>query len=302
MDLCVCIKDNIKPREYPFLRLSGTQILFRLLFSFCSHLNDCFGHSLRVVKNLTRYKHWFQFPDPTRYEHNTLVIAQFRNPYDWLKAMERVPHHSPNHLRTKVDANFTSHESENDWHIFLAKEWTTPRVGKDLELMGNETCQEDFLYRDIVSCVEEPLPHSHYNITIRYSEHQPFYEMRNDGSGKPYANILELRSDKIRNIMLSVRSYTGVADVWSVQYEYLLDMGTLSLLRRIQEWTGVEPRCKAHPSQTRPIKKTRLVTKDFAQHVRLHLKWSTEAMIGYEIEWDREDEKHRRTVEYSHMT
>ncbi|KAL7574652.1 hypothetical protein ACA910_003000 [Epithemia clementina (nom. ined.)] len=252
------------------------------------HLNDCFGHKLKVVKNLTRYKHWFQYPDPTRYEHDTLVIAQFRNPYDWLKAMERVPHHSPNHMRTKEGANASSHESENDWRIFLTKEWTMERVGKDLELTGNETCQENFKYRDIVSCVVEPLPHEHYNVTIRYSEHQPFYEMRNDGSGKPYANILELRSDKIRNF-LSVRKYPNVADVWVTQYEYLLDKGTLGLIRHIQEWTGVEPRCKAFPPQVRATKNTRIITPDFAQHVREHLNWTVEAMVGYQIEWTYEN-------------
>ena len=197
------------------------------------------------------------------------------------------------------NADLESRNSDNDWQIFLTKEWTMERVGEDLEVreqarrkgINDESlipCQEDFTYRDIVSCVKEPLPHSNYNHTIRYSEHQPFYEMRNDGSGLPYANILELRSDKIRNF-LSVRKFPNVADVWAVQYEYLLRTGTQNLLRRIQQWTGVVPDCQPHPTQVRQPKKTRFVTPEFAKHVRLHLNWTVEAMIGYNIEWTRED-------------
>jgi hypothetical protein len=54
-----------------------------------SHVSECFGHALKVERTLTRYKHWFQYDNPDKYLHDTLVIAQFRNPYDWFKAMEQ---------------------------------------------------------------------------------------------------------------------------------------------------------------------------------------------------------------------
>jgi hypothetical protein len=158
-------------------RNSGTRWTF-------DHISECFNYSIPVKRTLTRYKHWFQYNNPDKYPHDTLVIAQFRNPYDWLKAMEHVPHHSPAHLRTALTADTDMRSSGNDWKIFLTKPWTTNRTGEDLKLFGNETCQEDFPYQDIVSCVIEPLPHEHYNHTIRYSEHQPFYEMI-PGTGKP---------------------------------------------------------------------------------------------------------------------
>ena len=46
----------------------------------------------------------------------------------------------------------------------------------------------------------EPIPHEAYDYTIRYSEHQPFYEMRNDGSGlqfvaQPYRSISGVAGD-----------------------------------------------------------------------------------------------------------
>ena len=262
-------------------RNSGTRWTF-------DHINECFGHGIKVEKRLSRYKHWFQYEDPKLYKQDTLVIAQFRNPYDWFKAMERVPHHSPRHLRTALNATADNNDAQNDWKTFLTKEWTMERVGKDVGMPWNATCQENFLYRDIVSCHKEPLPQSFYNHTIRYSEHQPFYEMRNDYTGEPYANIMEMRTDKIRNF-LSVKDYKGVADAWIVQYEYLLNKGTHQFVRRIQEWTGVEPRCKPIDAQIRKSKKSRIVSADFAKFVCLNLNWTVEAMINYDAELYRED-------------
>lgn len=198
--------------------------------------------------------------------------------------MEHVPHHSPAHLRTKQGASTNDNSASNDWKTFLTKPWTMERAGADLLLKGDEICQEDFPYRDIISCTIEPLSHDHFNYTIRYSEHQPFYEMRNDGSGEPYANILEMRTDKIRNFLLDVPQYNGVADMWTLQYEYLVSTGTQHLLDRIQEWTGIEPKCKAILPQVRPTKSTRIVRADFAGHIHKHLNWTVEHWIGYEPE------------------
>jgi hypothetical protein len=253
-----------------------------------SHISACFNHSIIVKKELSRYKHWFQYKNYTKYPHDTLVLAQFRNPYEWLKAMEHVPHHAPAHLRTQIGADLLHHSANNDWQIFLTKPWTTERVGADLLMHGDELCQEEFRYKDIVSCSVEPLPHSHYNHTLRFSEHQPFYEMRNDGSGLPYDNIMEMRSDKIRNF-LSVVDYPGVADVWNIQYEFLVQMGTQHLLDRIQQWTGIVPQCTAKDPQTRAPKASRVISPEFAAHVRQHLNWTVEAMIGYEPELAREN-------------
>ena len=89
---------------------------------------------------------------------------------------------------------------------------------------------------------------------------------------------IELRSDKIRNI-LEIKEFPGVADLWMVQYEFLLSQGTQELLDRITEWTGVEPRCKAFPPQFR---RQRNITKEFVYYVTDHLNWTVEAEIGYE--------------------
>ena len=152
------------------------------------------------------------------------------------------------------------------------------RIGTDKLGPNNQTepCQEHFDFKDIISCAKEPVPKSKYN-KIHYSEHQPFYEMRNDGSGKPYKNIMEMRSDKIRNF-LEVREYEGVADVWVVQYEYLLTKGTADMINQIADWTGIEPKCKTYPPQQRH---NRPLEKEMAIYIKDHLDWEAEALIGY---------------------
>ena len=198
--------------------------------------------------------------------------------------MEEVPHHAPAHIRTHPNATYRTKGAGNDWRIFLTKTWTTERVGADLLLTGNETCQEHFMYRDIVSCNPKPLPKSHYKHKIKYSEHQPFYEMRNDGSGEPYDSILEMRSDKIRN-HLSVRNYEGIADVWVLRYEDLVKKGTQQLLDRIEEETGIKPICQAYPAQIERVsKRLRQISPGFAAHVHNHLNWTVAGWIGYKPE------------------
>mmetsp|Transcript_13176 Transcript_13176/g.27252 ORF Transcript_13176/g.27252 Transcript_13176/m.27252 type:complete len:314 (-) Transcript_13176:537-1478(-) len=233
-----------------------------------SHLEECFGHAIEVRTKLTRYKHWFQYPAPYRYPHETLVIAQFRNPYDWLKAMQHVPHHAPDHLQYRPD---------DRWMEFLTSTWTMDRIGTDLTNQSyTRRCQEHFEYKDIISCDVEPLPRTAYT-KLDYSRHQPFYEMRNDGSGKPYDNIMEFRTDKIRNF-LSIKNYDGVADVWAVQYEYFLTKGTQELLDEVTAWTGIEPNCTARPPQQR---RNRPVEREMADFIRANLNWTVEAWIGY---------------------
>lgn len=220
--------------------------------------------TIQVTRQLTRYKHWFQYRNATKYKHDTLVVAQFRNPYDWLEAMRNVPHHSPNHMFMH-------------WSEFLTKPWTMDRIGMDLNISKDYRCQEDFHYDELNSCVYEPLPHEAYRHKLRYSEHQPFYELKQDGSGEPFANIMEMRAAKIRNF-LDTKDYVGVADVWPVQYEYLLSKGTKGMLDKISEWTGVPYKCDPFPVQHR---RKRKLSKRFAKYVNEHHDWTAEGLIGY---------------------
>lgn len=206
----------------------------------------------------------FQNHNYSAYPNDTLVLAQFRNPYDWLKAMQTIPHHASVHIKLK-------------WAEFIKKPWTMPRYGLDLLNKTDTTeCQEFFAYNQIISCNKDPLPASDYD-HISFSENQPFYELRQDGSGKPFKNIMEMRAAKIRNF-LSVADYPNVADLWLLQYEYLVEEGTENLLRRIEEWTGLVRQCEAHPPQARRI---RNISSAFARAINEQLDWKAESLIGY---------------------
>jgi len=233
------------------------------------HLSNCFNHSLLVENHLTRYKHWFQSPNTTRYrrERNTLVIAQFRNPYDWLEAMRIHPHHAPKHLNI-------------EWQDFLQTPWTMERIGTDLNITSNTTrCHQDFLYNQIFSCSKEPLPREAYNGShpFHMSRHQPFYELKQDGSGMPFESILELRAAKIYNF-LETKDYPDVGDAWPVQYEALVAKGTKDMLDKISEITGVPYTCDPFPVQNRA---TRELPDDFVKYVTEHVDWTAEKLIGY---------------------
>ena len=103
-------------------------------------------------------------------------------------------------------ANFHANDSGNDWHIF-SQEYGLWRALENT---------------DLVSCFKEPLPHEHYKHTIRYSEHQPFYEMRNDKSGKPnlkYTTVIDAmkKAGVIKlTLYLVVRSNGVVGYVFSL--------------------------------------------------------------------------------------
>lgn len=245
-------------------RNSGTTWMYE-------HLNGCFNDTVTVSRRLTRYKHWFQdenVGDPII--DGTLVIAMFRNPFEWIEAMRKKPHHAPQHMFIK------------EWKEFVTKPWTMNRVGKDLNLTEEEklnesTCQEDFMFRDLVSCHLKPYPEGTFNKT-HYSEHQPFYEMKYDGSGEPFDNILDMRAAKIRNF-LSTKEYVGVNKFWTIQYEALVASGTQHIIQEIESLTGETARCDPSPPQTN--RKRRKIKPGLMQYLMINLDWEAENLVGY---------------------
>lgn len=204
----------------------------------------------------------------------------FRDPIQWTWAMKAVPHHASAHL-------------DLPWEEFVTKEWTMDRLYKDdawkeyHAKRNNETgriCQERFRYHEVVSCLTRPYPEGYWGAhrPHRFSQHQPFYEMRvNDPSGRPYGNILEMRADKIRNFMESA-TYANVEGFWHYRYESLLKSGTRDLVERIERATGVErhpEKCKIYEPQDR---RKRSMDAEFVDYMADHVDWTAEALIGYE--------------------
>lgn len=84
-------------------RHSGTNFLENSLKNiFCLPQTSFFGH-----------KHFMGFAKPERiaYAKHTLFIGVTRNPYDWILAMQELPHHVPKENRK----NFLSF-IENEWY------------------------------------------------------------------------------------------------------------------------------------------------------------------------------------------
>ena len=180
------------------------------------------------------------------------------------------PHHASEHLFLK-------------WKEFVTKPWTMDRAGLDLEMSEEEkknpkACQEAFLYRDIVSCHLRPYHPDHHHFDKTYfSNHQPFYEMRYDGSGEPFDNILEMRAAKNRNF-LSTKDFRFVKELWIVHYEEMLSEGTEELIQNIEDATGIKSSCEASPPQDR---KRRPIHGDEMEYLMDHLDWNAERVIGY---------------------
>jgi hypothetical protein len=244
-----------------------------------SHLGECFNHTIPVHRSLSRYKHWFQYDTP-KIRKNTLVIAMFRDPMTWTWAMKEVPHHASDHL-------------DLPWEEFVTKTWTMERLAKDeawreYQLQThNDTgriCQEHFRYHELVSCLTRPYPDGYWgpHRTHRFSQHQPFYEMKvNDPDGRPYPNILQMRADKIRNFVES-GSYTNVKGFWHYQYENLLKTGTANLIKKVERATGVKRNphtCTIYEPQDR---RKREMDPAFFDYMIDHVDWEAEALIGYE--------------------
>jgi hypothetical protein len=103
--------------------------------------------------------------------------------------------------------------------------------------------------------------------------------MRNDGSGKPFGNILELRSAKNRNF-LSTIDYYFVKELWIVRYEDMLRGGTSELIRDIVAASGDGIRAKCAPSPPQRRQK-RSIGSDEMKYLLEHVDWQSEMDIGY---------------------
>lgn len=238
------------------------------------HLVECFAHELDVQPSLVRYKHWFQ--DDVSEEERlkpTVVVAQFRDPYYWAEAMRQRPYHNP------------EHNSIKSWKAYLTKPWTMTRLHQDIKYkqtmigMGftqeqDIPCQEHFTYNQIIQCTAWPYEGKpNIQDTVRY-------ELRRDGSGRPYESILELRRDKIRNF-LSVKDWDFVEGLIPVRYEDLLSNGTATLIRRIEEATGVKASPSCHPKEPQTNRPTRALDSAYVQYMTEHVDWEAESLIGY---------------------
>jgi hypothetical protein len=233
------------------------------------HLSECFNSSITVTQKLTRWKHWFQYEEDVDAFNDLYVVAMFRNPYDWVELMRKVPYHSPLHVNM-------------EWEQFVETPWTMPRSDRDLALNNNSNnrttsrqehrvCDQDFNYNEVVPCVASDAEHDNH----------AKYELRHDMSGEPYESILDLRRDKILNY-LSIEQYQGVKyfDAW--KYEDLALEGSAQLVRQLEHALGIKATCKPlEISEAKFFRRPKL-DLDCVEWMQDHVDWDdSEALIGY---------------------
>ena len=159
-----------------------------------------------------------------------------------------------------------------------------PRYGADLEfdgwtadssrIAGAKACATgDFLPHQVIPCNANRTAFSERGIMM-----QSLYELRNDGSGLPYNNILELRKEKIENF-LSMADYERVQEVFIVRYEEAKLNGSFKLIKELEKALGQEAACK--PIEGDLEWRERTIPVSFREYLQKHVDWGTEAKIGY---------------------
>jgi hypothetical protein len=235
-----------------------------------SHLQQCFAsQDIKVLNRYTRWKHWFQYQDAIQYPPNSaVVVAMFRDPYDWIDSMRKKPYHSPNHF-------------DLGWKEFVTRPWGMERGKNDKQLIDekqtqNTSCMHRFEFNEVIPCSrgDRNMYGDYHGKPVGIT-----YELNNDGSGEIYNSILELRRDKIHNF-LNVQRYEGVAALIPVQFEYMVTRGTAELIEEIERVTGVRAHSSCKPTLARE-RSAKVLDTEFVDWMDEHVDWETESLIGY---------------------
>ncbi|KAL7520358.1 hypothetical protein ACHAWX_005085 [Stephanocyclus meneghinianus] len=230
------------------------------------HLVDCFGDKIQVQTNFTRFKHWFQIDDEHYRNDSAVVIAMFRDPYDWVEAMRERPHHAHGHIGM-------------EWKDFVTKPWVGPRGPADKIKMQKskeegkpiETCLAGYKFDEVVPCsLEDSISNDGYSNYM--------YELMHDSSHRAYGSIIDLRRDKILNF-LQIPKFHGVRAFFPERYEALNLRGTAGLLAQLEEVTGFKAKCE--PFEGTGVVTHKAVDPEYTKWMNKFVDWDVEGMIGY---------------------
>lgn len=267
------------------------------------------------LRNNLNGKTWWQIANAAKPEsefNTTLVLAVFRNPYDWIEAMRRGPWHWPNHIEilprnTSILTTVGTHKNgteptntggsirgETFQKSFVTKsilEWKD-FVSRPMHFLGAERgytgglCQKGFEVGAISPCYRDKpyTPTSVKHIPRSFLKHLPFaaddvvYELA--GKGTPYEHPLQLRAAKIKNFLGLVQKWE-LGGFGLVRYEDLLGERLATFVWSISQAFGEESRCP----QLLPFTKPRYAIKsDFRTWITEHSDWVLESLIGYSPE------------------
>ena len=223
---------------------------------------------LKVQYNFTRFKHWFQIDNQNIRNESAVVVAMFRDPYDWVEAMRERPHHAHDHINM-------------EWKDFVSKPWGGFRGPADKAKMRK--AKEEGTHIEYASCCagykfDEVIPCSREESMRKEGLANYLYELMHDGSGRPYNSIIDLRRDKILNF-LQVPMFHGVKAFFPERYETLKLRGTSYFLAQLEEITGLQAQCK--PYEGTGVVKHKKVDPEYTMWMNKFADWDVEALVGY---------------------
>jgi len=278
-------------------------------------LKLCFGHAIHVKSGLLRAAYWWQFPNKLKnFDTSTegeygIVVALFRNPYDWVESMRLEPKHALDHFNV-------IHKKPLEWQVFLNKSWTFDRIKyqdwmtEDVNVLrdihneyretthtrkmgieeivslpitnairnrlANHSCTEDFHWFDVIPCSIKD--HDSTKLLAPFPSDM-LYELQRDGSGKPYENILRLREDKVIHFNEEISKFTAIQHYLPYRYEDLIIHGTDILLKQVEEaLPGIKSQCK--PTQPKQYIYN-VLPYPMIDYLNAKINWSVEASMGY---------------------
>ena len=258
-------------------------------------LQQCFPRNnfhFKAKRDFIRSKHFFQPIRPTD-ETKSIIVSLFRHPVDWVAAMREAPYHSPRH--TQGFDKVTTRAIPMPWREFVRTSWATKRTEFDLELIrqgrlgetvSGDVCVEHFALDEVVPCRYNLSTSDNAVLQIppnRFRGYEPIYELRRDHSGRPFANILELRREKIVNFALEVPLLMQLGGYAAVRYEDMLRNGTRFILEHVARMMGMDELpagCRVTDPQPDRISK-RIIDPEFRRYVEEHVDVATERILGY---------------------
>jgi hypothetical protein len=218
--------------------------------------------------SLSRDTYWFQDrPDDATLPRQFVLVV--RNVYDWTEAMRRAPLYAPDHLRNRT--------TPLAWSTFVQQPWTTTTTDNEtttttttttnVTTTTTTTCQLGFTPEQVVPCTLDEADSAWP---------EALYEL--DADGQVFASILALRAAKLRHM------YKGLPAMYAtrvtvMRWEEGLD-GTL--LAQLDAATGWTHSCSDGAWRlSEDVTTRRNYTADELAHLREHVDWEVEAMVGY---------------------
>lgn len=196
--------------------------------------------------------------------NSVVVVAMFRDPFDWVWAMKERPHHAHDHIALP-------------WLQFVTKPWMGKRGPHDRNITlipgmkDNVTCFSQFSYVEVMPCSRGDSPK-----VVGHADYK--YELQHDMSERAYPSIVDLRKEKIEN-HLTTASYKATREFHPFRYEDLESNGTELLLSLLEKATGIERKCKA--SEPKVTVKHKEVPDEYVVWMNKYVDWDVEAKIGY---------------------